>query len=248
LGLRGGRRRSMSRSMETGDLGATNAERLLQLVRAVPAHSTLVDLGVVGDPTGLGTNGVSSEILLTDAEERGNTVIGVECQGACPARLAMRRPYRFARMDSVTWLSEQPETSMIALAFIDTLHNAEQVLCELYYLWPLVTVGGYIVCHDTAWPAAWGDWIAGRRWGHVEEGLDRFFRNAPARGVITREELSEFPGMTIVHKLREDDLRAGVDWSVPFGARRQFLGLQTWPWAVFDRDLPAGETLCTCSL
>jgi hypothetical protein len=228
--------------MRTGDLGRTNAQRLLEVVESVPPGRILVDLGVVGAPDGSGTNGVSSEILLAGSRGKGSQVIGVECCGACPAHLRDDPDYKFQRMDSVTWLEKQWGRPF-GLFFIDTLHNAEQVMCELYYLWPLLEVGGWAVFHDTAWPKEWHDEIpsgSGRKWDHVEAGLFRFFRDAESREVIYRVDYPEAPGMTFIQKKADEDLRAGLDWREPFMARRIFLGLQTWDWAVKNPDLPAG--------
>lgn len=193
--------------MRTGDLG-TNAERLRDVVQILPAHWTLLDVGV--------RDGVSSDIML---EHGDSPVIGIDVN-ECPPHLVDHPRYRFLQGDSVTRLADLCEP--FGLVFFDTLHIAEQVMCELYFTWHMIPVGGWAVFHDTAWPEWKRDHYLGRDWDRPEAGVARFFRDNPSVEITTHEDSF---GMTFVRKLAYVDLRGGIDWAPVFAARNQLLAL-----------------------
>ena len=151
-----------------GDLGAENADRLLNCVLSLPPNSTLVDLGV--------RLGQSSRIMLTQAAERKNHVHGVEAIGCAPSLediLALPY-YHFHSGDSVTTGLEL-KPSNLSLVMFDTFHFAEHILCELYAWWPHIQNGGWCVFHDTNWTASHHDVYAGRVLPQAIEGVREFF-------------------------------------------------------------------------
>lgn len=198
--------------LDRGDLGP-NADRLADIVYLLGKGRLFVDLGVRA--------GVSSEILLMDAEMRGNRVIGVDVN-ECPPRLANHPRYAFSQSDSVTFLHgfELP----IDLCFFDTLHISEQVLAELYFAWPLISVGGWAAFHDTAWPVGKHDTYFGVTWDRVEVAIDNFF--GPHVGeACTIRSYPESWGMTMVQKLSGRELGRRLPWGDIFDARNMLLEL-----------------------
>lgn len=198
--------------LDRGDLGP-NGDRLADIVYMLGKGRNFLDLGVRA--------GVSSDILLTDAEIRGNRVTGIDVN-VCPPRLANHPRYTFFQADSVTHLSQL--CWPISLCFFDTLHIAEQVLAELYFAWPLIEVGGWAVFHDTAWPVGKHDTYFGVTWDRVEVAIEKFFGPHVSEACTIRS-YPESWGMTFVQKLSDRDLRAGLPWKRIFEARNQLLEL-----------------------
>lgn len=203
--------------MNRGDLGV-NADRLLEVVKSLGTGRTFADLGVRA--------GVSSDILLTDSASLGNEVLGVDIN-ECPPHLVGHPRYKFFRGDSVTILSEWLVN--IDLAFHDTLHIAEQVLAELFYVWPAVPVGGYCVFHDTRWPVWKKDRYLDQDWDRPEVAIERFFGHRHMDGQwhesVAVESFPESHGMTFVRKLAYCDLRGGLDWPEIFRQRNRLLSI-----------------------
>jgi cephalosporin hydroxylase len=189
---------------DAGELGV-NAERLRELVKTIH-HGFLIDLGV--------QYGGSSRILLTEAVERDNHVVGVDASPFC--QFPSHPNYQSMVADSVTYLSGRTEP--IDLCFHDTMHVAEQVMCELYYAWPLLKIGGYCVLHDTNWPLDKHDVYCGRAWGQPIAGVLKFFH------VSDCVEMVNYPeswGMTFAKKLNDHDPRVGVDFGPAFDAHKK---------------------------
>jgi hypothetical protein len=70
----------------------------------------------------------------------------------------------------------------VSVLFVDTMHVSCQVLAELYYWYPHVKEGGYIVFHDTAWPEGRHDlfWVPevvnnNIKYGRPEDAVGKFF-------------------------------------------------------------------------
>jgi cephalosporin hydroxylase len=198
--------------MNPGDLGQ-NAYRLLEVVLKAPPSSRFVDIGVL--------DGTSSEIMLVSAGPKNNRVWGIDAS-ECPPQLRNHPNYEFLRGDSVTELSRWTE-GKIYLAFFDTLHIAEQVMCELYYAWPWISVGGYAVFHDTEWPKYKFDHYLGREWDRPEVGVERFFKSIESEVIIQHHPVDY--GMTFVERLSDADPRRNIDWGPIFNARNQLLSL-----------------------
>lgn len=212
--------------MNAGDLGI-NAHRLAQRLDALGSVCLFVDVGVRA--------GVSSDIMLRGWRERGNNVIGIDTN-VCPPHLVHHDAYQFFQSDSVTQLAEIASWAAphekIDAGMCDTLHIAEQVMCETFYLWPVLRVGGFLAFHDTAWPDFKKDHYLGRDWDRPEVGVARLFANRPE---VKIEQFDESWGMMFVHKLAEFDLRPHVDWRPVFEARNQLLALV--PDGVTKREL-----------
>lgn len=197
--------------MNTGDLGI-NGERLAQRLAALGNGCVFCDVGVRA--------GVSSEIMLFYAEARNNHVIGIDVN-ECPPQLVGHPRYEFIQSDSVTALEEMADSDVppFSAVLLDSLHIAEQVMCETYFIWPHLRVGGFVAYHDTAWPAGKHDHYLGRDWDRVEVGIKRMFTGNGVR----IEAFPESWGMTFVTKLAPCEL--GGDWLAVFAARNELLAL-----------------------
>lgn len=202
--------------MNLGDLGI-NGERFAQRLAGLGNGCTFIDVGV--------REGVSSEIMLIDAIKRGNDVIGIDAS-ECPPTLRKRDCYGFLQGDSVselvdlaTWL----EGADVSAAMVDTLHIAEQVMCETYYLWPMLKHGGFIAYHDTSWPVWKKDHYLGRDWDTPDVGVMKMFAEAWEAGSVEIEQFHESWGMMFVWKRTDFDLHAALDWKPVFAARNELL-------------------------
>jgi hypothetical protein len=208
-----------------GDLGEINTQRLLSQTLADQMNCWYVDLGV--------RNGYTSRVLLEGSEARDNDVTGVDASPTCPPDLAIHPHYAYWQYDSVSWLSNLFTPFKIRGAVVDTLHVREQVMCELYYLWPLIEIGGWVAFHDTAWPDGKHDHYLGRDWQTPDRAIADFFgvsfpRNLQFSTEAEQFSLSHHPdswGLTIVTKRTNHDFRQGIDWNPIFAARNDLLSL-----------------------
>lgn len=199
--------------MNLGDLGI-NGERFAQRLAGLGNGCTFIDVGV--------REGVSSEIMLSDALRRGSVVFGVDAS-PCPEPLRARLHYHFHEGDSVTFLADAPERFAVDAAMVDTLHIAEQVMCETYYLWPMLKHGGFIAYHDTSWPVWKKDHYLGRDWDTPDVGVMKMFAEAWEAGSVEIEQFHESWGMMFVWKRADFDLHAALDWKPVFAGRNELL-------------------------
>ncbi len=207
---------------EQTDLGP-NAHHLYNISQLF-SDATYVDLGV--------REGWSSSILCANSVERNNTVIGVDVDfAALKFDLVQGLNYKTVLGDSVTvgknWTSEGSR-GPVDILFVDTVHVAPQVMCELYYWTPHVKEGGYVIFHDTNWP----DWlcenIGGVQWPTPVEGVKRFFG---LRDMSDYEDdyikVTTYPesyGMTFVKIKKQRNFRTNVgDWHKVFVDRDRII-------------------------
>lgn len=186
---------------DTGLLGV-NGVRLRELVKTI-RHGFLIDLGV--------QYGGSSRILLTEAVEHDNHVTGVDASVFCQFPSAPN--YQPVVADSVSYLSDL--NVPVDLCFHDDLHVAEQVMCELYYVWPLLKVGGYCVFHDTGWPPDKHDVYCGITWDPPGVGVSKFFLGSDCAELVSYPESW---GMTFARKVNHHDPRPLNNWLPVFHA------------------------------
>ena len=156
-----------------GALGI-NIFGLSQVVDRMGENNNFVDLGVqFGD---------SSLCMSYNAIERNNRVYGVDVYfGSIRYDLKNYPNYFMIESDSVesgkNWNSGE-----ISILFVDTVHVSCQVLTELYYWYPHIKEGGYIIFHDTAWPEGRHDlfWVPevvsnNIKYGRPEDAVGKFF-------------------------------------------------------------------------
>jgi hypothetical protein len=161
-----------SYSGEKGDLGVNNIGELYK--RACnPDYATYADVGVRA--------GISSTVLVNAANDSGGHVYGIDMGKVTLPWNSVTgystKNYTFIRSESVTagkkWKGHgRPNPDFV---FIDTCHTDSFILCELYYWWDLLKVGGTMAFHDTHWPDGMFDKTDDRIWGRVDQGLEVFF-------------------------------------------------------------------------
>lgn len=195
-----------------------NTEKLLAYASS-PSYRVFVDLGV--------RKGESSSILLKAASPSSGLVYGIDNQ-LCSVNtdLCAHPNYKLLIGDSVTlgkyWSFEKPH-----FVFVDTLHVKEQVLCELYYWYDLLEVGGIIGFHDTEWDAIGKkDFYADRYWDTVASGLKEFFKVSALSGENENIRITHYPeklGMTFVLKKTAFDFKEQINWESVFAVRKEIL-------------------------
>src|SRR5215472_8527992 len=124
-----------------------------------PSYSVFVDIGV--------RTGLSSMALSNAARKTGGKVFGID-YGYCEVRLPdSLYNYRLLRGESVTlgscWEYERP-----SFVFVDATHVKEWLMCELYYWWDLLQVGGTMGFHDTNWEEGRYDVWCGKTYAAVD--------------------------------------------------------------------------------
>ncbi len=200
------------------DLGI-NVEPLYDII-SKQKNTILVDLGV--------RSGVSSEIMLIDSEENNNVVFGVDVTfDQLHPVVNHHSLYTKILGDSVTtgkkWDKE------IGGLFVDTFHIKEQVMCELYYWYKHVRVGGFIAFHDSNWPEDKHDVYGDIVWPRVEEGIKEFFNIESLSyedEYITVNNYPESWGMTIVEiKNKKDYISSYNKWNDIFDRRNYLINL-----------------------
>jgi Methyltransferase domain len=197
-----------------------------------PAYRVFVDIGV--------RSGGSSLALSNVARKSGGIVYGID-YGYCTVNLPDGlHNYTLINGESVTvgrsWQRERPD-----FIFIDATHVKEWLMCELYYWWDLLSVGGTMAFHDTNWEDGRQDIWGGRSYATVDEGLGEFFQlprasrldplRATGRPVLNYEDrnircanVPDGDGLTFVLKKTNHDYKAGIaDWPSIFGVRAEIL-------------------------
>lgn len=197
-----------------------------------PAYRVFVDIGV--------RSGGSSLALSNVARKSGGIVYGID-YGYCTVHLPNGlHNYTLINGESVTvgrsWRRERPD-----FIFIDATHVKEWLMCELYYWWDLLAVGGTMGFHDTNWEDGRQDIWGGKSYATVDEGLGEFFQlprasrrdplRAAGRPVLNYEDrnircanVPDGDGLTFVLKKTNHDYRAGIgDWASIFRVRAEIL-------------------------
>jgi hypothetical protein len=197
-----------------------------------PAYVVFVDIGV--------HFGMSSIALSNAAKKTRGKVFGID-YGYCDIRLpASLYNYSLLCGESVTlgssWQYERP-----SFVFIDATHIREWLMCELYYWWDLLEVGGMMGFHDTNWPEGRCDVWCGKSYATVDQGLMDFFKLPQLHGSgsgsnMPRPDLSyedaniqcinipDGDGLTFILKKTDFDYKSGVaDWPSIFSVRREVL-------------------------
>jgi len=167
---------SLSERFEFGNLGI-NIVALSEVIRNLGSDNVFVDLGV--------DYGISSLFMTYESIERNNTVYGVDVSFS---RIDYNLPSydRYFQIQgdssSVGKAWDVDQYGQVDLLFVDTIHVAPQVLSELYHWYPHVKEGGYIIFHDTNWPAGKHDltWHPevekkGILWPRPEVAVGKFF-------------------------------------------------------------------------
>jgi cephalosporin hydroxylase len=216
--------------MNTGDLGV-NGLRLHQRIRNLRFPSlTCIEVGV--------RDGVGSVLMLdATAGKASSYVIGIDAS-PCPPMLVRHPRYSFVQSDSCTELERlyvaTPGFKCHA-ALCDSLHIAEQVMCETYFLFDMLRIGGFIAYHDTHWPEGKKDHYIGRNWDTPDVGIVKMFAEAEKAGLVDIEHFTESWGMTFVWKEADFDLHAALDWKPVFAGRNELLAIL--PESVAKREI-----------
>ena len=204
--------------LANSDLGI-NVEYLYETI-SKQKNTILVDLGV--------REGISSEIMLIDSVENNNTVFGVDIDfSMLKSNINSHPSYTKILGDSVT--AGKKWDKKIGGLFVDTFHIKEQVMCELYYWYKHVSVGGFIAFHDSNWPLGKNDDYGGVIWPRVEEGIKDFFGVDSLNyedDYITMKNYPDSWGMTIVElKDKKDYVSLYNNWEDIFNRRNYLISL-----------------------
>jgi hypothetical protein len=183
-------------------------------------NAIFVDLGV--------RYGDSSMIMMIDSDIKKNKVFGVDVSfDSIDNSLKDNNRYEKILGDSVTigkyW------TKKINGLFIDTFHIKEQVLSELYFWYPHIEEGGFIVFHDTNWPEGKYDIYGGVAWDRVEDGIKSFFGVDSLNYEDQYIKMLNYPeswGMTIVEiKKKKDYIESLLTWKEVFKKRNTLINI-----------------------
>jgi len=216
----------------------TNLYQLARVVDKCGENNVFVDLGV--------DYGVSSLTMTYDSVERNNTVYGVDTQfRRLGFDLGEYPTYKMIQGDSSSvgkaWDTEEYGT--VKLLFVDSIHVAAQVASELYNWWDHMEEDGYIVFHDTNWPAGMHDltWVPevkekGIQWDRPEVAVGRFFgitelfEKHGNEGFTYEDDYisvlhrPESWGLTTVHIKKKKNYKENIDdWSDIFEDRNRVL-------------------------
>ncbi len=217
-------------SKYTHDLG-DNVERLIEVVKSLGKEKIFVDLGV--------RFGVSSQALLTESDINKNKIYGVDILfSPVNSDLKNHPNYNFIVGESVTEGSKW-ENEKVDLVFIDTTHIKEYTMCELFYWWDLINVGGYVVFHDSAQDYKHTDTIPGLVSSGTNGPLEPVYKaiceffmvdnltNSKSENV----EITHYPtshGMTFIKKIKEFDFKKKINnWDYYFNSRQVILNFLT---------------------
>lgn len=209
--------RDLSKYLKS-DLGI-NSEKLYYEV-SKHTNTIFVDLGV--------RTGVSSEIMLLDSVKNNNKVIGVDVDWSnLDPFVNSHVNYTKILGDSVTIGKQWDKT--IGGLFVDTFHIKEQVLCELYFWFKHVKVGGFIAFHDSNWPLGKKDVYGDISWDRVEDGIKYFFNVSELNYEDENIKMVTYPeswGMTIVQiKRKQNYISEYQNWGEVFNKRNQLINL-----------------------
>lgn len=169
-------------SFIVNELGGVSAKKLSNTINGIK-DGVLVDIGVY--------EGASSRVMIDMSIENNNKVYGID---PIPGFNSSNPNYTYIKDDSVL-IGKEWDKGQVDLVFFDSVHAKEQVLCELYYWWDLIKVGGTAVFHDTSWDGyihKVGHCAAGKKTGNSALGYDSY---------------------------------GGIDWATPDKAVEEFFGV-----------------------
>jgi SAM-dependent methyltransferase len=190
-----------------GELGI-NVIRFMEIVNSMGKNNTFVDIGV--------ETGKSSKILLNNAIENNNKVIGIDPIPAMDPAILENPNYVYIKGDSVHFGNVVgAEYLPISIAFIDSIHADVQVLCELKAWWKHIKVGGWAIFHDTAW--TWLD----------ENGNKQYYIHKPNHPCAGRKTGNSAQGC---------DVYGGIHWPTPDSAVKRFFGLKNLEEGIFETE------------
>jgi len=173
-------------TIKNGELGYVSSTKFMEILEGIKDGIT-VDIGVY--------QGQSSSLMINRAAAHNVQVYGID---PIPCFTTSHPYYHYIKDDSVK-IGKEWDKGQIDLAFFDSVHAKEQVLCELYYWWDHIKEGGYALFHDTSWkdyvhkPGHHG---AGRKPGNSHNGYDSY---------------------------------GGIDWETPDKAVNEFFGVNLYP-------------------
>ena len=146
------------------EFGEVITNKLYNCINSIH-NGTLVELGV--------DTGASTRLLESSLDSNNNVAFGVD---PIPNYISKSPSYSYLQDNSVevgkNWKNNPPN-----LVFFDTVHAKEQVLCELYYWWDLISLNGWAISHDTAWEGyihKQGHPAAGKACGNTGLGYDSY--------------------------------------------------------------------------
>jgi hypothetical protein len=172
------------------DIGI-NANYLYEITKKYK-DTIFVDLGV--------RSGISSKIMLLDSYKNNNKIYGVDVDWSMLCNSVDTHPNYTKILGDSSTIGKYWNKKISGL-FIDTFHIKEQVLTELYFWYPHIIEGGFIVFHDTNWPNDKNDTYGDIVWDRVEDGIKYFFNVNNLNYEDNFIKISNYPeswGMTIV--------------------------------------------------
>jgi hypothetical protein len=186
------------------------------------SNSIFVDLGV--------REGISSSIMLNDAETKNNKVFGIDVDFS-PLLQEVSTNTRYTKLlgDSVS-IGKHWNNGKVKVLFIDTFHIADQVLCELYYWFQHLENECYVIFHDSHWPQGKHDIYGEIKWPRVEEAIVKYF-NLPELTNTTNEvfDVNCYPpswGMTVIKIKDKNKFNSGpINWPEVFNNRNKLISL-----------------------
>ena len=200
------------------DIGV-NADHLYNVVSKYK-DTTFVDLGV--------RSGISSEIMLLDAQINNNKIFGVDVDWSMLNPAVNNHPNYTTILGDSSTIGKYWDKKISGL-FVDTFHIKEQVLSELYFWYPHIKEGGFIAFHDTNWPDGKHDVYGDIKWGRVEEGVKSFFNVESLNYEDEFIDMNNYPedsGMTIVeNKKKRDYISEFNNWEEVFNKRNHLISL-----------------------
>jgi hypothetical protein len=166
--------------------------------------------------------------MLIASENNNNQIFGVDVDWSnLNYELSTYKNYTKILGDSST-IGKYWDKKISGL-FVDTFHVKEQVLTELYFWYPHIKEGGFIVFHDSNWPDGKYDMYGGIQWDRVEEGIKSFFKIQNLNYEDEFIKVKNYPdswGMTIVEiKNKKDYISDFIGWDKIFNKRNHLISL-----------------------
>lgn len=152
------------RAQLVNEFGEVSFNKFNEIINSIK-NGILVDIGVY--------EGASSKMMINNSVKFNNIVYAID---PIPVFSSDNPNYNFIKDDSVL-VGSKWDKGNVDLVFFDSVHAKEQVLCELYYWWKIIKVGGYAVFHDTSWKGyvhKKGHSCEGKLTGNSGKGFDTF--------------------------------------------------------------------------
>jgi hypothetical protein len=125
-------------SLIKNEFGSVSMDKFSGYINEIK-NGVLIDIGVY--------MGASSRLMIDKCLNHNNKVYGID---PIPGYNSDNPNYSYIKDDSVL-VGREWSKGQVDLVFFDSVHAKEQVLCELYYWWDLIKVGGMAIFHDTSW-------------------------------------------------------------------------------------------------